>query len=63
MKKVKDNKRSKCDGCINFLKMKSLNDTRALCTYFDCRIHSDKSAQSCKGFKRFSKKREDNENY
>lgn len=42
----------KCDTCINFLKMKSLNESRALCSYYDCRIYSSGSGNKCAGYER-----------
>ena len=51
----------KCENCTYFLKMKSLGETMALCTYFDHRIYPDSCAKSCKGFKRPKYKRKRND--
>jgi len=42
----------KCDMCVHFLKMKHLDCSRALCTYFDGRVYSDRNAKDCEGFKK-----------
>lgn len=42
----------KCDGCVYFLKMKSLGMTRALCEFWDSRISSSTSGKKCPGFTR-----------
>ena len=42
----------KCDGCVWFLKMKSLGESQALCTYWDGRVYSGASGEKCEGYKR-----------
>jgi len=42
----------KCENCGNFLKSKTLDESRAICIYFDGRVYPDRNAKNCKGFTR-----------